>query len=392
MKILMVLESIFTGDTRVENEALSLISEGHEVGIICYSTTGKSVVENYKNIKLYRTGISKFIRKSSVAALTFPVYFNFWKKQIQKILASEYYEAIHLHDLPLIRVCYGITKRKRLKLVLDLHENYPALMEISEHTKTIPGRLLCSIRKWKAYERTYVNMVDHIIVVIEEAKTRLTKFGVVPDKIKIVSNYLKFENYTQFTRKSHQDGKIIFVYLGGITFHRGLQYVMEAANLLHDLSDRFSVKIIGDGRYVANLKQMVERYGLRNILFTGWLSEYEAFENLSDGDVALIPHIKTDHTDNTIPHKLFFYMYYGFPVISSDCNPIERILEESGSGITFPSGDFRSLALIMRSFITDPSEMKKYSDSNNAVREKYNWDLEAKKLLSLYQELDNTKS
>ena len=85
-------------------------------------------------------------------------------------------------------------------------------------------------------------------------------------------------------------------------------------------------------------------------------------------------------------------MYYGFPVISSDCNPIKRILEESGSGITFPSEDFQSLAQIMRSFITDPSEMKKYPGSNNAVREIYNWDLEAKKLLLLYQKLDNTKS
>jgi glycosyltransferase involved in cell wall biosynthesis len=392
MKILMILESIFTGDTRVENEALSLISESHEVGIICYSTTSKSIVEHYKNIKLYRLGISKFIRKSSVAALSFPVYFNFWKKHILKILTSENYDVIHVHDLPLISICYDIAKEKRLKLVLDLHENYPALLEISEHTKTIPGRLLCSVRKWEAYERTFVNMVDHIIVVIEEAKTRLIKLGVDPDKIEIVSNYLKFENYAQFTKQPRQDGKIVFVYLGGVTFHRGLQYVLEAARLINDLSDRFSVKIIGDGRYVAGLKRMVDQYGLKNICFTGWLSEYEAFEKLSDGDVALIPHIKTDHTDNTIPHKLFFYMYYGFPVISSDCNPIKRILEESGSGITFPSGDFRSLAQIMRSFITDPSEMKKYSDSNNAVRGKYNWEPEAKKLLSLYRKLNNTRS
>ena len=387
MKILMVVESVFTGDTRVENEAISLISEGHEVCILCYSTTHKSSVEFYKNIKLYRIGISKFIKKSSVAALSFPFYFNFWKNHIKKILDSENYNIIHVHDLPLISICYDIAKRSNLNLVLDLHENYPALMAISEHTRTISGRLLCSIRKWKAYEKKYIGKVNNIIVVIEEAKERLIKLGADAGNIKIVSNYLKIENYSQFRKKSRKDHKIVFVYLGGVTYHRGLQYVMEAAHILHDLSDRFDIKIIGDGRYSDNLRMMIKKYGLKNIFFTGWLSEYEAFENLADGDVALIPHIKSDHTDNTIPHKLFFYMHYGFPVISSDCNPIKRILEESGSGITFPSGDAESLAHIMKKFITDPSVIERYKTSGDLVKTKYNWKNEAEKLLSLYQEL-----
>ena len=383
----MILESVFTGDTRVENEAESLISEGHEVSIICYSKTHTTTVEYHNNIKLYRLGASEFIKKSSIAALTLPFYFDFWKKNIHKILTSESYDAIHVHDLPLISICYNISKLKRLKLILDLHENYPVLMQMSEHTKTLPGKILCSIRKWKNYEKKYVNLADHIIVVVEEAKTRLIMLGADSDKIKIVSNFLKFENYERFERKPRKDDKIVFVYLGGITYHRGLQYVLEAAQLLSHISDRFLIKIIGDGRYMKSLKLMIQNFGLKNIVLTGWLPEYEAFENLSDGNVALIPHIKSEHTDNTIPHKLFYYMYYGFPVIASDCAPVERILKESDSGVIFPSGDSVSLSQLMKSFINDPAIFKKYSGSDNLIREKYNWNNEAKKLLSLYDNL-----
>lgn len=383
----MILESVFTGDTRVENEAVSLMSEGHEVSIICYSKTHTTTVEYYNNIKLYRLGAPEFIKKSSIAALTLPFYFNFWKKNIIKILISENYDAIHVHDLPLISICYNISKLRELKLILDLHENYPVLMQMSEHTKNLPGKLLCSIRKWKNYEKKYVNLVDHIIVVVEEAKTRLIKLGADSNKIKIVSNFLKFENYEQFERKPRKDGKIVFVYLGGITYHRGLQYVLEAAQLLSDFSEKFLIKIIGDGRYMKSLKLITQSIGLKNILFTGWLPEYEAFETLSDGNVALIPHIKSEHTDSTIPHKLFYYMYYGFPVISSNCTPVERIIKESGSGVIFPSGDSESLSQLMKSFIIDPAMMKKYSGSDNLIKEKYNWNNEAKKLLSLYNDL-----
>lgn len=383
----MVLESAFTGDTRVENEALSLISKGHSVSIICYGKTRKTKVEHYKNIKLYRLGISEFIKKSSIAALILPFYFNFWKKNILRILESESYETIHVHDLALVSVCYEISKSLKLNLVIDLHENYPVLLQMSEHTKSMAGKILCSIKKWKAYEKKYINLADHIIVVVEEARERLVKLGAEPGKIEIVSNYLKYENYRQFKRNPRKDGKITFVYIGGITYHRGLQYVLEATRLINDLSDKFYIKIIGDGSYLKSLKRLTRKFKLKNILFTGWLSEYEAFENLSDANVALIPHIKSDHTDNTIPHKLFYYMYYGIPVISSDCKPIERIVKESGSGIIFPSGDAKSLSQIMRSFISDPHMADNYSESRNYVKEKYNWNQEAKKLLSLYDKL-----
>ena len=81
-------------------------------------------------------------------------------------------------------------------------------------------------------------------------------------------------------------------------------------------------------------------------------------------------------------------MYYGFPVISSDCIPIKRILEETNAGRTFPSGDPAKLAELMKSFITDQTLISKYAASTKAVENKFNWVSEAETLLALYSNLE----
>ena len=104
MKILMVLESEFPPDDRVEKEAVSLIQAGHEVHLACYTMENRRGLEIYKGIKIYRRSISKLIYKSSVGSLRFPMYFNFWRKFLQEIYEIEKYELVHIHDLPLVKV------------------------------------------------------------------------------------------------------------------------------------------------------------------------------------------------------------------------------------------------------------------------------------------------
>ncbi|MCD4769845.1 MAG: glycosyltransferase family 4 protein [Bacteroidales bacterium] len=384
MKILMVVETIFTGDTRVENEALSLISAGHEVSVVCRSVSNSSVTETYKNIVLYRIHVSKFILRSSIGILKIPIYSRHWKKAVNKIIRGGDFDVLHIHDLPLVKIGYDLSHIHGLELVLDLHENWPALLNISEHTKTPLGRLLCSIPQWEKYERKYVNRMDKIIVIVEEAKERLINMGVDPGKIFVISNFLKIETLKAFTGKKHINEKLEFVYLGGVTFHRGLQHIINATHLLKKYSDSFLVKIIGDGSYMPVLKSMVQNLSLTNIHFTGWLSDTESFKELSHGDIAIIPHIKSEQTDYSSPHKLFFYMYYGFPIISSDCITIKRIIKEVGAGMTFPSGDSQELAFLMEKFIKTPELINNYTSSRKAVEEKYNWGIEEKKLINLY--------
>ena len=57
-RILMLLDHAFPPDIRVENEALSLIEAGFEVGLLAIGPDDRPARETYRGIRLFRDKIS----------------------------------------------------------------------------------------------------------------------------------------------------------------------------------------------------------------------------------------------------------------------------------------------------------------------------------------------
>ncbi|MEN8194303.1 MAG: glycosyltransferase, partial [Bacteroidota bacterium] len=107
-------------------------------------------------------------------------------------------------------------------------------------------------------------------------------------------------------------------------------------------------------------------------------------------NMCLIPHLKSVHTDNTIPHKLFQYMILEKPVVASNCNPIIRIIEETKAGLIYQSNNEADLAAKVISLYEDTKLRKEMGrKGKEAVLEKYNWDKASKNLISIYSEFEN---
>ena len=144
MRILMILDHPFPPDIRVENEIESLGLAGHEVHIACLTGKNKTTHEIASGCIIHRKNISRLRYKTSVGILKFPCYFNFWRRFINDI-ASEYsFDAVHIHDLPLALIGVELKKRLKIKFVLDLHENWPVLLQLSQHTNSFLGKILSS--------------------------------------------------------------------------------------------------------------------------------------------------------------------------------------------------------------------------------------------------------
>jgi glycosyltransferase involved in cell wall biosynthesis len=388
MKILMLLESEFPHDVRVENEINALTKAGHEIHLACFTKKGRPEKDRFGDAVIHRRSVSPFIYRSSVASLKFPFYFNFWRKYLLNLLSGERFDAIHVHDLPLSRIGTEIKEMYDIPLVIDLHENWPDLLSISPHTRTILGRFLCSIKQWKSYEKKYLQYADRIIVVVSEAGERLMEFSVPEHKIVVVSNTM---NISEFRRKEgsakNEQGKKILIYEGGITFHRGIQYVLRALEKIRHAAADIEFRIVGTGKYEKNLRTLSSKLGLNEMVrFYGWQSQEKVYDLLGEADLAVIPHIKSSHTDTTIPHKLFHYMYAGIPILSSNCAPLERIINETSSGYVYQYDNVDELADKIKSLLISGS-LSKQVNGREWVISKYNWDSDKRRLLDLYDRL-----
>ena len=259
-----------------------------------------------------------------------------------------------------------------------------ARSQMAIHTNTVFGKILSSNKQWRKYEKDILLKADKIITVVEEMKERLVKLGIVPNKIFIVSNTLKIDSF-QVPDKKPDPNYFTLFYAGGLNYHRGLQVVIKALPKIIKKIPNIRFWIIGKGSYQKELEKLVEKLELQqSVKFRGWKNQTEIADLLVQSDIALIPHLKYEHTDSTIPHKLFQNMYAKKPVIASNCNPIKRIINKSKCGLVYENENRLTECLLK--FHNHP-EIRKGMGGNGkkVIMEKYNWKETEKKLLELYR-------
>jgi glycosyltransferase involved in cell wall biosynthesis len=388
MKILMVLESEFPPDVRVENEIIALEEAGHEVHLACSTRKNRPENDVYGKAVIHRKKISPFIYKSSVGCLKFPFYFNFWRKFIFGLFSKERYDVIHIHDLPLSTIGVEIKKEFKTHLIIDLHENWPALLKTAAHTNTLAGKLLSSNHQWVNYEKRMLPNADKIITIIEEARDRVVSLGIDRGKVSMVSNTINFENLS-INPKTRSDDSFVIFYGGAINIHRGLQIVLQALKICIEKNLKVSLWVVGDGSYRKKLEELAESLHISlNVRFFGQKPFKDLLNILADSDVAIIPHLRTDNNDASSPNKLYQYMYLDKPIISSDCTSLKRIITETKTGFIYRNDSAEELASLIEKLHNNRSHLIDLEgNGKKAVIEKYNWSIDRKRLVEAYSEL-----
>jgi glycosyltransferase involved in cell wall biosynthesis len=366
MNILMFLENSLP-DIRVENEIYSLKKAGHEV------------------LLLAGERMPRLIYKSSIAHPWFPLYEFWWKIFVRTMFVHNKFSAIHCHDLPLAKMCYKFSVKYNIPFILDLHENYPALLRNAVHTKTLLGGLLHSNKVWIKYENKYINLADQIITVCSEMAARIGLM--IPEKnwnrIHVVQNTINLKTVPSFLYKflssNHEPLKIF--YAGAINKHRGLQTIIEIVNTLNYKHHKCTtLTIAGEGSYKKKLMKKSSVY----IKFLGKVSYSAMFKELKESHIAIIPHLPNDNNNASSSHKLFEYMYAGVTVIVSACESLVRVIKETNVGYIY-NNELELLDLLLK--IHDNREMLVLGKNGEKAISKYNWEIDSKVLINLYENI-----
>jgi len=399
MNIGMVLDNEFFGDMRVENEVISLTEAGFNVSVVCFDhKKGEDHIAEYHGAKIIKIHLDLWRKKKMKGLTNFIIdpYTWYWSKQIVKFVKENNIDVLHVHDLFLLGAALNANKRlsNRCKIVSDLHENYPAALRHYRFANTFPGNILISVPKWERTEKKWTKKADYIITVIEEAVTRYKKLGV--KNISVVANYVNRDLFT--SAPDSEDLKNRFkdnfsaLYVGGFDHHRGLESAVEAVPAIIQQIPNFKLILVGKGINLGELQERAKALNISDhVAFEGWQSPTLLPSYIKASDICLIPHLKTEHTDHTIPHKLFQYMLLKRPVLATNCNPIERIIRETQSGEIYASNDSKSFTEKIITLYNDPELRDKMGiNGNRAVQENYNWEMTAKNLISLYKEIETS--
>ena len=399
MKIGMILSKVFPPDIRVEKEAHTLLKAGHKLYLLCMSVADHPDNDVYEGIELRRREIfSKSPIFKKFYTLIHRVTFKNYKliPQIEKFVDENSIDALHVHDLPMVRSALIVGKKKGIPVVADLHENYPALVQIRASVSFKAG-FLNGLKKWKKYEKDCLKRVNHIIVVVDEAKERvLNDYDIPESKVTIVSNTedVDFFENLKLDRNLIDSYKNYFVitYVGGFGTHRGLDVPIKAMPLLKERIPNVKLLLVGEGHNRAELEQLSANLGVsQDVEFTGWQPFDLMPSYISLSDICLVPHHSNPHTDSTIPHKIFQYMLMRKPVVVSTCKPLARIVDETQAGLVFESGNSDDFARVCLELL-DVDKRKQFGENGRrAVMTKYNWENTGKDLIKVYEDIRNKR-
>ncbi len=401
--ICMLVDGSYPNDIRVRKEAEALVENGKKVVVVCPMRAKESKQEIINGVNIYRIGKNYSHTKKGIydvveSSININPFFYFGLKHVFKKYDIS---VLHIHDLPLAGTGYAFKSRVQ-HLVLDLHENFPEALKTWFEWKKNPfikwkNKIFMNPKKWSKKEEKYCRKYDTIVCVVQEMKEKLhANFNIDLQKMFVVSNHEKKEFADNFNKQvaQHSIDKSAFsiTYVGGFGPHRGLDIAIQAMPSIVAKIPNAVLYLVGRGSVDVEkrLKALVKECQVEEtVKFVGYRPFNEVATIMQLSKLNIIPHKANEHTNNTIPHKLFQIMMSKSLLVVSSCKPLKRIVEKYDAGLVFEadsSDDFSSKVIHA---YDNFDQLKTLTENafDAVMKNDENWDSESLKLVELYNNL-----
>jgi len=285
----------------------------------------------------------------------------------------------HLHDPELIPVGLKLKKLGK-RVIFDSHEDVPEQI-LNKHYLNYQIRRIISIIM-KLYEKYACHKFDGIIAATPYIRDKF---------LSINSNSIDLNNYPIIDKSASTtrifDSKQI-CYVGAITKIRG---IAEMINSLKHTEKGIKLVLAGRlnddvaERSINNSKELdsVEYVGIRS------REAVRDILNKSFAGLVLLHPVKS-YLDS-YPTKLFEYMEAGLPVICSNFQLWVDIIDQYNCGISVDPNNSQAIGEAINFLFNNKDiAIKMGQNGRKAVKERFNWAKEEKKLASIYKKIIQT--
>ena len=301
---------------------------------------------------------------------------HFWwnkgYKDAFELHKKNHFDVVHCHDLDTLSIGTKLKKKFGLPLIYDAHEIWGYMV-----AKDLP-------KIWANYylqmEKKLIPNVDGFIIAEDKYADYFNK--ITNKKLTVILNckHLVSKKYTP----PDNVGIFILLYIGILTPPR---FLLELTEVVKDLENvKCIIGGVGKQKFVEILKQKCEK--VKNIDFLGKIPFNQVIPTTMKSN-AVVCMIDPNVFNNKIAtaNKQFEAMVCGRPIICTKGTRSGDITEREQCGLVI---DYNKEALreaIIK--LRDSPELCKKLGKNalKAAINKYNWELEEKKLVKIYEKI-----
>ncbi len=392
-KILIIVENLpVPFDRRVWLEATTLKKYGATVSVI--SPKGK---KKYREKEIVIDGINIFrYRAYEATGGIIPFFIEFlycffmtfiltWK-----VFFKVGFDAIHACNPPETFFVIGLFfKIFGKKFLFDHHDLSPEMYLAKYDKKPSEGGILYKLLL--LFEKLTFKTADVVITTNNSHKEVAIKRGGVDEgKIFVVRSgpdTNRFKIYEPI-EELKRGKKFMVCYLGEMCKQDGVDYLIDAVKIIEEKDKRDDIffVMIGGGPEQPAMVQYAKEKGIKNIYFTGRISDDELSKYLSTCDVCVDPDPKNLWSDKSTMNKIMEYMYFKKPIVAFDLK--ENSFSAKDAALYAKNNSIDEMARLILKLIDDRKLREKMGKYGRERFEKYlSWEHSIPNLIAAYKRL-----
>lgn len=341
-------------------ECSSLANAGYDVSLVVADGNGSEVKNN---VRIYDVGLIEK-RISRILNTTKNVY----NKAIE--LDADIY---HFHDPEMIPTGLKLKKAGK-KVIFDSHEDFASDLLTKNYIPFLLRHIMSTT--FKLYDMWACKKFDTIVTATPAISKLYSDRGC---KTVIINNFPIIEELSVPKVKRQN----IACFVGAQTPIRGIKELVEAIDTID--GKLYLAGPVSSEAFKTELKALS---GWGNVIDLGILSRKQVAEVLAKSTAGLVTYLPAPNHIDAQPNKLFEYMSVGLPVIASNFPLWKEIIVDNDCGLCVNPENPEEIAKAIQFLFDNPDEVKRMGENGKkAVNETYNWQIEEKKLIKLYERL-----
>ena len=268
------------------------------------------------------------------------------------------------------------------KIIYDVHEDVPKQIMSKYWIPSILRRFI-SI-SFNIVEKFCVKFFFTSIIAATDSISKN-----FPDyKTVVINNYPIISDLTQINQ-DYKNKENSIIYIGGISIIRGIYEILDAFEKIKEQDVKLYLAGSFENENLEN--EILNRIkNNKNIAYLGFLERKELLKYIKKSQLGLVLfHPEQNHIEAS-PNKMFEYMSLGVPVLASDFPLWLEIISKNQCGVNANPLDPNEIVSQITQLISDPQ--KAFELGQNGIRvvnEKFNWNIEEKKIIKLYKNIIN---
>ena len=386
-KVLIIVENLpVPFDTRVWQEATTLVENGYLVSVICPKGKGYDADYEYLNgVHVHRHDLPP----EGNGALGYArEYFCALREELRlakRIYKERGFHVIHGCNPPDdIYMVARRFKKKGVDYVFDHHDICPELFE-AKFGKA--SGLLYKSQLWLE-RQTYKHCAFAFVTNESYKQIAISRGGMKEDKVFVLRSGPKLERLKITPAKSEiKRGRRFMVgYVGVIGQQEGIEYLLKAAKYIKEELHRDDIfwGVVGGGPHLEALRKQSHEMGLDDILeFTGRVSDEVLLDFLNTADVCVNSDEYNAMNDKSTMNKILEYMALGKPIVQFDLTE-GRFSAQEASLYAEPNNAIDMADKIIQ-LLDNPAKRKEMSEyGRQRIVNELSWEHTSRALLEGY--------